>query len=195
MASGALNPLANYNPPLTNTPDAWDVCQIEGTTCPGHCEIRGFDRKWNWDKKTGKGAQGTRSTYTGKPAVEGEIEFFLYTGQHFAQWEKFRPLFKYNPTKTSTQAVHVDHPSLADIDVTALVCESIAPIRHLGLNYFSCIVKFSEFVPPPPAAAVATPTTAATGKGAGASAGGTLPSPLDPLQARVAALTKQFQTT
>lgn len=192
MSSGALNPIADYNPPVVANPNRWDVVTIAGQTCPGYCEIAGFERKWKWDKKTGKGAQGTTCTYTGKPAVEGELIFFLWTGLHFVQWEIFRPLFQYDPTKQQTQAIDIFHPSLADLNIKAVVIESISPIRHIGHNLYECRVKASEYVPPPKAAAVATPAGAKAAAGAGSGSNPAAPSPTDPLQIKIQQLYNQF---
>lgn len=195
MSSGAINPVSDYNPPSYATPNAWDVVRVAGVICPGYCQIRGFERKWCWDKKTGKGAQGTTTTYTGKPAVTGEISFFLWTGLHFQQWESFRPLFKYDPTRKNIQAVDVFHPSLADLEIKSLVCEEIAPIRHVGENLFVQLVKLCEYVPPPKAAAVSTPSgsNSGSGTGAGPGTGGAAPAPTDPLQLKIQQLYQEFQ--
>lgn len=191
MSSGTLNPLADYSPPILANPNRWDIVVIGGNICPGYVEISGFERKWNWDTKTGKGAQGTTNTYTGKPAVEGELTFYLWTGLHFLQWEQFRPLFKYDPTKKTTQAIDIFHPSLADLDIKSVVCQSVGPIKHVGNNLYACHVKLIEYVPPPKAAAVATPTGSKTGAGAGASS--TAPAPTDPLQIKIQQLYSEFQ--
>jgi hypothetical protein len=160
MASGNINPVVDYNPPTFTLRSSWDTVKIGGMLCPGICEITGFERGWGWDIKQGKGAQGTDFTYTSKIECEGEITFYLWTGQHFQQWETFRPQFKYDPTKnTKPQPISIFHPSLHDIDVTKVVTRKISPIKHLGDLYFSCTVKFLCWEPPPAGvSAVATPT-------------------------------------
>jgi hypothetical protein len=190
MASGENNPIADYNPPLIAFRTAWDVVLISGVTCPGYCEISGFERGWGWDVKEGKGAQGTTPTYTNKQRCEGEIVFYLWTAQDFIDWEGFRPLFLYDPTKSNTpQAVSIEHPSLADIGIKSVVTQKISPIRHLGNQLYSCTVKLLEYAPPPPANAVASPT--------GTKPDATLqnseaPAPTDPLQQKIADLLKQL---
>ena len=194
MSSGAQNPLSDYNPPTAANPNVWDVVKIAGQQCPGYCEISGFERKWKWDRKKGKGAQGFTGTYTGVEPVEGEINFFLWAGIHFVQWETFRPLFKYDPTKgvvATASAIDIFHPSLADIDIKAVVCESISPIKHLGGNLFEIRVKLYEYLPPPKAAAVATPKGSKSGITTGGNA--STPAPTDPLQLKIQQLYSEFQ--
>lgn len=195
MASGSENPLSDYNPPISANPNTWDVVKIAGQQCPGYCELSGFERKWKWDRKKGKGAQGATSTYTGVEPVEGEIIFYLWSGLHFQEWESFRSLFKYDPTKqpslTGTQAVDIYHASLADIGIKSVVCESISPIRHVGSNLFECRVKLLEYIPAPKASAVATPSGAKSGIITGVNA--STPAPTDPLQLKIQQLYQEFQ--
>lgn len=191
MSSGSRNPLFNYNPSVVTIVGEWDVVTIGGAVCPGHCEIRGFERNHGWDKKTGKGSLGTTVTFKNKPAVEGSIMFYLYTGLHFQLWESFRPRFLYDPTKRSVSAIDIFHPSLADLGIKSVVTESIAPIRHMGENLYGCEVKLIEYIPPPKLDATATPAGSSSGQGTNKNP----PAPTDPLQQKVAALFKQFQAT
>ena len=190
MASGELNPVADYDPPAFGQFGAWDVVRISGVTCPGYCEITGFERGWGWDVKEGKGAQGTTPTYTNKQKCEGEITFYLWTNQHFVDWETFRPLFLYDPTKANTpQAVSIEHPSLADVGIKSVVTQKISPIKHLGDQLFSCTVKLLEYAAPPPTSAVATPTGT---KPDSTVQNSEAPAPTDPLQIKIADLLKQL---
>jgi hypothetical protein len=193
MASGALNPLIGYDPPQFNAPpNRWDYILLSGQQSPGYCKISGFKRGNKWDTKRGKGAQGQNQTYTNKPGAEGEITFYLWTATHFAQWESFRPLFLYDPTKTTTlQAVQIDHPSLADLGIKRVVTQDISPIYHDGAGLFYCVANLMEFDPPPPTSAVASPSAAKPNTPPGATPPA---SPQDPLQAQIADLWKQFQS-
>lgn len=189
MASGAANPVADYDPLVYSPISAWDVVVIDGVTSPGICEISGFDRGWGWDVKKGKGAQGQTPTYTNKQECEGEIVFYLWTNAQFVAWETFRQKFQYDPTKSNTpRPVKIDHPSLADIGIKSVVTQKISPIRHLGELLFSCTVKLLEFAPPPAQSAVSTPT----GTKPTVPLNPPGPSPLDPLQQKIADLWSQF---
>lgn len=190
MASGSVNPVADYNPPTYTLRSSWDFVKVQGQSSPGICEINGFERGWGWDVKEGKGAQGTSPTYTNKQRCEGEIIFYLWTGQHFQAWETFRPLFKYDPTKANTpQPISIFHASLHDLDINRVVTQKISPIRHLGLCYFSCTVKLLAWEPPPPANAVSTPTKPKPDKSGPNAA--QPPGPFDDLQQKIGQLAPQ----
>lgn len=194
--AGAVNPISpidDYNPPTFANPSQWDVVILQGITCPGICTISGFERKWVLDKKKGKGAQGVSVTYVGEEAAEGEVTFSIWTGQQRVLWQSFRPLFLYDPTRTTLQAVDIYHPSLRAIGISKVICEWLSPEKHVGSNLYQIVAKLVEWKPPPNKSAVATPTTAKTNSGSGV--GGNAKSPLDPLQQKIADLYKQFQQT
>jgi hypothetical protein len=193
VSTGTTNPLSGYNPPAFGAPSTFDVITVAGQTCPGICVLSGFKRKWKMDKKKGKGANGVDLTQTGKDVLTGTITFYVWTALQLVLWEGFRPLFKYDTTKQQMQAVTVFHPALADLDISALVCESLSPMLHVGKGLYSCEADMVEWSPPPKAAAVSTPTQAKAG-GSGPTINPAAPAPTDPQQIKIAALLKQLGT-
>lgn len=151
MSSGQLNPIDN--------PQAWDVIVIGSATSPGICKVSEFKRAFEWDVKKGKGTFGSTVTFVGRPPAKGSITFYLWTAQHFTDWETFRPLLKYDPTKNTVKAVDIFHPSLADIGISSVVTESLGNIVHEGNQLYSVKVDFLEYFPPPKKSAVSTPNT------------------------------------
>jgi hypothetical protein len=150
MSSGALDPIQN--------PEAWDTIIVGQTTSPGICKVSEFKRAHEFDVKKGKGTLGATITFVGRPPAKGSITFQLWTPEHFADWDKFRPLLKYDPTKAAVQAIDIYHPSLADIDINSVVVESIGNIVHEGQQLYSITVELLEYFPPPKSSAVSTPT-------------------------------------
>lgn len=181
MPSGSVDPIQN--------PQAWDVVQIGQQSSPGLCKLSGFKRGHEFDVKRGKGTLGATVTFVGRPPAKGTITFKLWTAQHFAAWDSFRPLLKYDPTKKAVQAVDVYHPSLADIEMTSFVVEGIGAIEHQGDGLYQCVVELLEYFPPPKASAVSTPSgSVSTGTG-GSGASGTPADPVaDAQQKEIAAL-------
>src|SRR5215472_1442496 len=208
MASGANNPLRNqattasttsnalidYNPPSYSNPTPWDIVLlgVNRVPNPGLARVHAWKRAHEWDIKKGKGAQGGTITYVGRPPAKGTITYQLWTAAHFFQWEQYRALFLYDPTKQTFQAVAIDHPSLADIGVKSVVVENISNIVHEGDGLFSLEVDFIEYFPPPKANATATPTGSPTKGPAPAPAA---PSPLDPLQDKIKGLFATWGST
>ena len=158
------------------------------------CTWQGWGRKYKWDSKAGKGAQGETLTYTMRHAARGTFRFWLYTGLHFVLWEGFRPAFLYDPTKQNTQAVSIFHPCLADLGISAVICESLMPAMHQGAGLWMIEVELAEWNPPPKAAAVATPTTAQSGRN-GPVVNPQAPDPTNPLITKIQSLATQFQQT
>lgn len=187
----ALDPLAN--------PGAWDYVTIGDKASPGLCEVGEFKRSHEWDIKKGKGTVGGDITFVGRPPAKGSIKFFLWDNgtlgsghNHFAEWDAFFPLLKYDPTKKSVQAVAIWHPSLDAIDVGQVVTETVGnPVNEggLGMGLYSITVEFLEWFPPPPVSAVSTPTRADT---SGPDAPGDPPDPVaDQQQQEIANLLQQ----
>ncbi|SRR5258708_2215308 len=151
MTSAALDPISNAQD--------WDKIQLGLTTSPGICIINNAERKYGWDIKRGKGTLGGTVTFNESPPVEFSIQFLLWEPQHFIQWSTFRTLFKYDPTKKTTTAIDIYHPSLADIDIKSVVCKSLGGIKHDGKQLYSIDVELIEYHPPPKKSAVSTPDT------------------------------------
>jgi len=177
--SGQINPILN--------PQAWDAVVVGQVTSPGYCVVTGFKRENEWDIKKGKGTVGATQTYVGKPPAKGNIKFFLWTPEHFFDWDVFRKLLKYDPTKKNPQPVDLYYPSLADIDIHSIIVDSIGGIEHEGLQMYSIGVEVSEYTTPPKKSAVSTPTgSTSIPKG---TTPGTAPDPIaDAQQAEIAKL-------
>lgn len=182
MPSGSVNPIDNAQ--------AWDTVSIGQQVSPGLCKLSGFKRGHEFDVKKGKGTIGATVTFVGRPPAKGTITFQLWTPAHFTQWDAFRPLLKYDPTKKAVQAIDVYHPSLADIEMTSFVVEGIGAIEHAGNQLYTCTIDLLEYFPPPKASAVSTPSGSLANQSPGGStASGTPADPVaDAQQKEIAAL-------
>jgi hypothetical protein len=178
---------AQYNP--IDYPDLYDYIYVNGQECPGWCVVSGWVRKWGWEKKTGKGIQGTVLTFTGKPSAEGDIIFYLTEPADFEEWVTFFLNFKYDATKKKQLfAVDVRHPLLVDIGVRACVVETISQIEHEGLNLWSRKVHLVEYAPPPKAASVSTPQGSTNKSDVNTFIGPPAPDPTNPLDTKIASM-------
>lgn len=155
--SAALDPVGN--------PQAWDTVTVAGMKSPGLIPKGGLrcPRKFKWDTKEGKGAQGGTSTFVGRPLPDGSLKLQFWLTAHFLEWSFFLPLLKYDPTKRAPSAVDIYHPSLADLDISSIVVDEIGNIEHAGDGLYEVEVKFHEYSPPPKASAVSTPTKSKDG--------------------------------
>ena len=162
--------------PFAN-PQAWDVVVIGGVASPGLCKVGKFSRGFEWDVKKGKGSFGATVTFIQRPPAKGGLTFYFWLSSHITAWNSFEPLLKYDPTKKAPSAVDIYHPSLADIDLNAVVVEELGNLVHEGNQMYSLEVKLLEYFPPPKISAVSTPSGSANNSAqnaemAAASAGG-----------------------
>ena len=181
--SGALDPITHA--------EAWHVVRVGQTASPGLAIPGEIKRKSEWDVKKGKGTFGSTITFVGRPPGTVSVEFLLWLPIHFAQWDAFRPLLKYDPTKKSVSAVDVFYPSWADVDFKSVVTESIGSIIHKGKGLYSATVDWLEYFPAPKRSAVSTPAGSKP-TSTGEKTPGTQPDPVgDAQQREIAALLKQ----
>ena len=139
---------------------AWDVIVIGGVTSPGLAEWSTVPKRaYTWDKKKGKGTKGETLTFVQIPASNGKVTFKLWTDEHFTAWDAFRPLFKYDPTKKTVEAIEIYHPCCAEIELHSVVTESLSATKHEGKGLYTIEWEFSEYFPPDKTSATSTPNT------------------------------------
>ena len=156
-----------------NDAEAWHTIILSGVKSPGVIPvdgIRGFKRETGWDVRRAKGQAGATLVRTNNPPSEGEIDFQLWTGDHFFQWQQFVTAIQYQPSlfgkpgeiSKIADAITIYHPSLAqpDIDITQVVIKHISPIRHVGQGLYVVTIEFIEWRPPPPVSVVSQTTKA-----------------------------------
>lgn len=190
--------------PLTY-PQDWDTCTVQGVRSPGIIPkkgISGLDRVNKWDVKEGKGTKGATTTYVGRPPIPFSVKFWLWLDRHFAEWDKFSSVLKYDPTKKApAEAVSFYHPMAADeaIGVSQVVVTKVGGLIEEDDNgLYSRSVDFLEYAPSPPTNATATPksTSYAAGKSDPNASPGTQPDPaITKLQQQAKQLAQQAQQT
>lgn len=147
----------------------WTTVEVAGVESPGVIAvdgIQGFERKTGWDIKAGKGTQGATLTLKTMPPAEGSFEFLLWSPEDFDDWQTFRKVLKYNPTRTTpataADALDIYHPALADLGISRVVTAEVSPVRHKGRGLYTVSVKFIEWQNPPPVSIVATTSSSKT---------------------------------
>lgn len=153
----------------------------------GVVRVRGAKRSYRLDTKQPKGQDGWLVTYRGKKANSFEIIFTMWTQNQYDYFtQNVLPGLFYgaganldNPLVSSTgpagiqantlnphgvQSLGVYYPSLALLGITAIEVEDIGAVEPNSYEHTSrpewwtCVVKVAEYLPPPPANVTATPT-------------------------------------
>ena len=166
-----------------------DIFRIGGVASPGVSILSGFERVYGWEVKKGKGVKGSTATLNEFPPCEGTIKIQLWTPEHFDEWDVFRRLLKYDPTKKGVNALDFYHQSTEDIDLRSVVCRGISPRVHEGLGLYAVTIKLLEYNPPPKKSAVSTPSGSKTS--AGKTPGASSDPVADAKQAEIARLLKE----
>lgn len=149
--------------PFTD-PVSWDTVRISGAPWFGKFEIKGAERSYKWDIKDGLGLQGAIETYRGQTPSPFEITFYLWTSEHFREWQIFSLFFRYDGATPGVGVKPVDifHPALNYIGIYQVICEGIgAPEKISDDLMFSVSVKLREYFPPPQINTTVTPDSAA----------------------------------
>lgn len=160
--------LQNINP--LEKAEQWHFFTIAGVRSPGGAIVGEGKRKHEWDVKRGKGAQGATMTYVGIAPMDFSVTVQLWDAgdrgdvyypdlDHFALWDAFLPLLKYDPTKKTPTAIDFYHPSFEGLGLRSVVCESVSNLQHKGKGLYEVKLDFLEYIPPPPSSAVATPSS------------------------------------
>lgn len=191
--SVTYNPVLDYDSPVISPPTEWDVLVVNGTATPGIVEIDCFNRESGIDDKRTKGVKGATLTINAAPPAAGKFIFQLWGQSHFIAWDTLRQLFIYDPLKKTANPVTVEHPSLADLQITSVVAKYISPVKHVGLNLYIITVDAYEYRPNTGGNLTATPNSPPQGVQGGLTAAAKPPSPTDPLQLKIAGLLKQLQ--
>lgn len=158
--SSTLDPLSS--------PEEWQYVTVAGVRSPGMAKVAEAKRSSTWDVKRGKGAKGATITYTGDEPAQFRVTLRFWLSSHFAAWDAFRKLLKYDPTKKTISAVDISYPSLDQLDITSVVCKTIGAVEPIDEGgYYQVEFELIEYRPPPKKSAVGTPDTSKAGQGNG----------------------------
>jgi hypothetical protein len=142
-------------------PKTWDTIIVAGESWVGKVEISGAERAYDWQVKSAAGIEGAQETYRGKKPTKFEIAFYIWTREQYAQWLDFSKAFLYAGTKKDVKPVTIQHPALANLSITEVVCEALGAVEKVSDDLmFRARVKLREYFPPLPKNATRSPTGA-----------------------------------
>lgn len=153
MAAAIMDPLI--------APQFWDTISAAGVFWSGLAKVSGFVRENDFDVKNAPGTEGATSTYRGNKLAEGKIVLYVWTSEHWAALVDFLPLFRFDPSAKSGQAIDIWHPSFDVLDppLRAMVVKKIGvPERSKdGDSLYTVTIECLEYRPPKKKNATSTP--------------------------------------
>jgi hypothetical protein len=168
-------------------PKSWDTITIQGVSWYGQVDVRRARRKYKWDLKDGAGLEGATLTYRGKRPEVFSIRFGIWDDFQWTMWKAFSLAFQYKGVAGVVIPVSVQHPALAAVNISAVICEDLGTLeKENDQQMWSVTVMVREYFPPLLLNATDTPPGAAT---ASPSSPGLTPNPaIAALEAKIASL-------
>jgi hypothetical protein len=142
---------ANNSP--ISAPQSWDYVTICGKKVPGLLKsISGVERRTGYQVKMAKGDTGATLTRVQRPPARLTLTWQIWSDAHFVAWQPWWTTLMPKAAAGQVQdseSLLISHPSLDDIGLTAVVCESLSPAEHMGRGLYRIVGKFIEWIPAP----------------------------------------------
>lgn len=136
--------------PVTN-PKQYDKLIVDGAQSPGICKLSSPTREYGWDQQKAQGNDGAAAILNGSGLAEFEAEIYLWLDpdgtDHFARWEKFRPVLQRPVKQGDKKALDIYHPQLAELGIRMVVVKSISAPQPDGKGGATVKIKFLEYAP------------------------------------------------
>lgn len=158
--------------------DPCDYITLSGQRSPGIAEVRGANSPRRYDERKGYGLSGATVVFRGIGLTRFTVELRLSTEQHWADWYAWKPMVDRPPAGTRPKALDIWHPFLEDLEVKSCVVEDVSQPSQVEDGVWAIEIKFIQFRRP-----VLSLSKPEASKAA----------PVDPVDQRIEALTKQFQ--
>lgn len=114
------------------TPEVYDVIRVLNTPSPGLCDVTGAGSPRKWDERNGYGLSGATIVFTGLGVAKFTTRIWLWTTQHFEEWETWKPLVAPPPQGQKPRIMDVYHPFLDDLGIRAAGVEDRSQITPDG---------------------------------------------------------------
>lgn len=160
-----------------------DYIELANQRSPGIAELVGASSPREWDERKGYGVSGSFSVFRRRGLAHFSVRLKFYTNEDWAAWAAWKPIVDKVPTRRgggenpASGYLKIDHPILADLDIKAVGVEDVGQPEQIEDGVWQVTIKFIEFRQPKFALA----------KPEGAKA-----TPVDPYDAKIEALTTQF---
>ncbi len=158
--------------------DPVDFVMLGGKRSPGLAEIVNADSPRRWDERKGYGLSGAIIIFRGVMLSHFVIRLTLVTSQDWADWYAWKPIVDKPPFGTRPKALDIVHPITEGLGIKACGIENVGQPVQSDDGLWLVDIKCIEYRRPEIALAKPEASKAA---------------PLDPIDQRIEALTKQYQ--
>jgi hypothetical protein len=140
----------------------WDSIVVGGVVWLGKVEIHGAKRFYKWDTKPTPGGEGWSDAYIGTRPKPFHIRFYIWSDSMYAYFvNMILPIFQNSGVKSLVKAFTVNHPSLQNLNINALVTDYIGAIEKVSDDMmFMCEIEVHEHQLPVPLDVTTTPLAA-----------------------------------
>lgn len=155
-----------------------DYIKLNDKKSPGVAEVVGASAPRKLKELEGYALSGGFVLFRGNKLAKFSVEIRLYTVQDWADWYAWKPLIDRVPVGERAKALSIWHPHLEDLNIKAALVEDVTQPKQTGDGEWTITIKFCEFRSPK--RTLAKPEAAAS-------------APIDPIDAKIKALTDQFE--
>jgi hypothetical protein len=138
-----------------------DYILLSGQRSPGIAEVTGASSPRRYDERRGYGLSGATVVFKGIGLTRCTVKLRLYTEQHWADWEAWKPLIDRPPLGSRPKALDIWHPFLEALEVKSVVVEDVSQPEQTDDGEWTIEIKFVQYRKPTLALAKPEGSTAA----------------------------------
>lgn len=122
-----------------------DFATLGGQRTPGICTV--VDAKWprRIIERSGIGLSGATARFGGVMLSDPALQIRLYNEQDFADWASFLPVVAAPPLGEHARALDIDHPILADFQITAVLIKDVHQPVDEGEGVWMAQIDLKQF--------------------------------------------------
>jgi len=112
---------------------------------PGRATVKGAGDPRKWDVRAGVGFDGGSTVCVGKEPAKFEVEFALWLGSQFLEWQVFARLLL--DARVMRVALGISHPALSfpPLSISAVIVEDVSQFSQSDDGLWTCTVKFIQW--------------------------------------------------
>lgn len=140
---------ADWNP--IEQPKRADRIILAGEASPGIAVVDRSTLERDYDERRGVALSGARLRYRGVKLIRPKVSIKLYSVDDWNRWNVWKRLLARAPDGSRPHALDIEHPSFAEVGVTAVVIwKHSPPVRTSNDGEWTAEIEMIEHRPPQP---------------------------------------------